>query len=45
MGFERVTVQNLKIVLVDPERNLLGVCGAVPGPKGAVVVINGARKQ
>ncbi len=44
MGSERVTSQNLKIVLVDPERNLLGIRGAVPGPKGGLVVINGARK-
>lgn len=45
MGFDRVTSQNLKVVLVDPERNLLGVSGAVPGPKGGLVLINGARKQ
>jgi len=45
MGDDRVTVQNLKIVLVDTERNLLGLKGAVPGPKGGVVLINGARKQ
>jgi large subunit ribosomal protein L3 len=45
MGDDRVTSQNLKVVLVDPERNLLGVSGAVPGPKGGLVVINGARKQ
>lgn len=45
MGNDRVTSQNLKIVLVDPDRNLLGVRGAVPGAKGSLVVINGARKQ
>jgi large subunit ribosomal protein L3 len=45
MGNKRVTSQNLKIVLVDEERNLLGVHGSVPGPKGGVVVINAARKQ
>ncbi len=45
MGFDRVTVQNLSVVLVDAERNLLGVRGAVPGPKGGVVMIKGARKQ
>lgn len=44
LGDDRVTVQNLKVVLVDAERNLLGVHGAVPGPRGALVVINGARK-
>lgn len=42
MGDERVTVQNLQIVRVDPERNLVAVRGAVPGPRGGLVVI---RKQ
>ena len=45
MGSERVTVQALKVVLVDPERNLLGVHGAVPGGKGGLVIIKEARKQ
>ena len=45
MGTDRVTAQNLKIVLIDPERNLLAVNGAVPGPKGGLVMINSARKQ
>jgi large subunit ribosomal protein L3 len=45
MGHERVTVQNLAVVLVDGERNLLAVRGAIPGPKGGVVMIKGARKQ
>jgi large subunit ribosomal protein L3 len=45
MGDDRVTVQNLKIVLVDPERNLLGLRGAVPGARGGLVLIRGARKQ
>lgn len=45
MGSERVTVQALKVVLVDTERNLLGVHGAVPGGKGGLVVIKEARKQ
>jgi large subunit ribosomal protein L3 len=45
MGTDRVTAQNLKIVLIDPERNLLAVSGAVPGPKGGLVLINSARKQ
>jgi large subunit ribosomal protein L3 len=45
MGSERVTVQALKVVLVDAERNLLGIRGAVPGGKGGLVVIKEARKQ
>ena len=45
MGNRRVTSQNLKIVLVDSERNLIGVRGAVPGPKNGLLVIKEARKQ
>jgi len=45
MGHDRVTTQNLVIALVDAERNLLGVRGSVPGPKGGLVMIKGARKQ
>jgi large subunit ribosomal protein L3 len=45
MGNDRVTAQNLKIVMVDAERNLLGVRGSVPGAKNGMVIIKGARKQ
>jgi large subunit ribosomal protein L3 len=45
MGDDRVTVQNLKVVLVDTERNLIGVNGAVPGGKNGLVLIKEARKQ
>jgi large subunit ribosomal protein L3 len=45
MGDDRVTSQNLKIVLIDADRNLLGVRGAVPGAKGSIVMIKGLRKQ
>jgi len=44
-GNTRVTAQNLEVALVDPERNLLGVRGAVPGSRGGLVLINEARKQ
>jgi large subunit ribosomal protein L3 len=44
MGSERVTSQNLRVVLVDPERNLLAVRGSVPGGRGAVVMVKEARK-
>jgi large subunit ribosomal protein L3 len=44
MGNARVTVQNLKVELVDAERNLLGVRGAVPGARGGLVMIKTARK-
>jgi large subunit ribosomal protein L3 len=42
MGNERVTVRNLEVVRVDPERNLLFVRGAVPGHKNALVKIRRA---
>lgn len=45
MGTDRVTVQALKIVMIDSERNLLGIKGAVPGGKGGLVLIKEARKQ
>ena len=45
MGHERVTATGLKVVLVDAERNLLGVTGAIPGSKGGLVVVQEARKQ
>lgn len=44
MGNRRATVQNLKVVLVDPERNLLAVRGAVPGAKGGLVMVKSAVK-
>ena len=44
LGNERVTVQNLDIVKVDVENNLIAVRGAVPGPKGSVVVISDTVK-
>lgn len=45
MGADRVTSQNIKVVLVDAERNLLGVAGSVPGAKNSIVMIKEARKQ
>jgi large subunit ribosomal protein L3 len=44
MGGERVTTQGLKVVIVDPERNLLAVKGAVPGAKNSLLMIRLARK-
>lgn len=45
MGSERVTVQNLKVALVDAERNLIAVRGAIPGPRGGLVCIKEAVKK
>ncbi|MCB0080343.1 MAG: 50S ribosomal protein L3 [Caldilineaceae bacterium] len=45
MGNARVTIQNLKVALVDAERNLLVVRGAIPGPKGGLVFVREAVKK
>ena len=45
MGDVRVTVQNLKVALIDPERNLIAVRGAVPGARGSLVVVREAVKK
>ena len=44
MGGERQTTLNLEVVDVDAERNLLMLRGAVPGAKGAVVLVREAVK-
>jgi large subunit ribosomal protein L3 len=45
MGSARTTAQNLRIELVDAERNILAVRGSVPGARGGLVMIKEARKQ
>lgn len=44
MGYDNVTIQNLDVVRVDAERNLLLVKGAVPGPKGGLLVVKDSVK-
>ena len=44
MGGDQVTTLNLDVVSVDADRNLLLLRGAVPGPKGAVVLVRKAVK-
>jgi large subunit ribosomal protein L3 len=39
MGYERMTVKNLKIVKIDPDNNLISVKGAVPGRRGTLLEI------
>ncbi|HCC92897.1 MAG TPA: 50S ribosomal protein L3, partial [Flavobacteriaceae bacterium] len=39
MGGKQVTVQNLKVLKVDTEKNLLIVKGAIPGPKNSYVIV------
>lgn len=43
-GNEAVTIQNLKVVRVDADRNLILVKGAIPGPKKSIVTIKSAVK-
>jgi large subunit ribosomal protein L3 len=45
MGGNRVTVQNLEVVVVDLENNLLAVKGSIPGAKGGLVLIREAIKR
>ncbi len=44
MGNDRVTVQNLKVALVDVEKNVIAVRGAVPGAKNGLVIVRKAVK-
>ena len=45
MGFERVTIQNLRVVRVDENLQVLMVKGAIPGPASSVVVVKKAVKK
>ncbi len=45
MGVQKKTIQNLTVHAVDAERGLILVKGAIPGPKGALVVIRSAAKK
>ena len=45
MGAEQVTVQNLDVIQVDPELGIIAVSGAIPGPKGGVVLIKSSVKK
>ncbi len=42
MGSERVTIQNLEVVVIDAERNLIAVRGSVPGANGGIVMVKPA---
>jgi len=44
MGVDKVTVQNLKVLRVDVDRNILLVQGSVPGPNNGTVIIRRAVK-
>ncbi|HPZ00894.1 MAG TPA: 50S ribosomal protein L3, partial [Clostridiales bacterium] len=44
LGSERVTIQNQEVVKVDVENNLIAIKGAIPGPRGGIVVIKDTVK-
>lgn len=41
MGHDKVTVKNLVVSYIDPENNLIGLRGAIPGPKKGLIIIGG----
>ena len=41
MGGDRVTVKNLEVAYLDAENNLIGLKGAVPGPRKGLIIVNG----
>lgn len=45
MGHERVTTLNLRVVNVDPERNLMLIRGSIPGPRGGLVMVRSAVRR
>jgi len=44
MGNDRVTTQNLEVVVIDAERHLLAIKGSVPGAKGGLVIVKASLK-
>jgi large subunit ribosomal protein L3 len=44
MGHDQVTIKNLKVSIIDKDLGVIGINGAVPGPKKSVVIIKGASK-
>ena len=45
MGHKQVTVKNLTVAYIDNDKNLIGVKGAVPGPRKGIVTINGKETK
>lgn len=43
LGHEQITVQNLKVALIDTELGVIGVTGAVPGPKKGILLVKEAK--
>ena len=45
MGNERITMQNLEVVVVDAAKNLIAVRGSIPGTRGGIVMLKPARER
>ena len=43
LGHEQITVRNLRVALVDVENHVIGVTGAVPGPRKSIIMLKGAK--
>ena len=43
LGHDQVTIKGLKVALIDTEQNVIGVTGAVPGPRKSVIILKGAK--
>ena len=43
LGNVQTTIRNLKVAIVDMENNVIGVTGAVPGPKKTIIVVKGVK--
>lgn len=43
LGNDQVTVRNLKVALVDTELGVIGITGAVPGPRKGIVILKGVK--
>jgi large subunit ribosomal protein L3 len=43
LGHDQITVKNLKVAFVDTSNNLIGVTGAVPGPRKGIIILKGAK--
>lgn len=44
LGHDQVTTKNLKVALIDTDRKVIGILGAVPGPKKSIVLVKGVAK-
>lgn len=43
LGHDQITVRNLKVALVDMENNVIGITGAVPGPRKGILIVKAAK--